>query len=103
MGKSNIWLMEAGSRKEWGSFMQFMEAIAAARISVTEGGGLHYESPSIGRVLLNYESDCLLNGEVFPAPGGYPLIESPYACAEYGSGLAELRLGGRLKKLNFRI
>ncbi|MDF2936993.1 MAG: hypothetical protein K0Q90_2366 [Paenibacillaceae bacterium] len=103
MEKSNIWLLEAGSRQERGSFGQFMEAIAAARISGTEGGGLGYESPSIGTVFLDYDSGCLLNGEAFPGPGGYPLIDSPYACAEYGSGLAELRLGGRVKKLNFRI
>ncbi|MNO02382.1 hypothetical protein D3C81_2227650 [compost metagenome] len=80
-----------------------MEAVAAARISGTPEGGLHYESPSIGTVFLDYEQDCLLNGEVFPAPGGYPLIDSPYAYGEYGSGLTELRIGGRVRKLNFRI
>lgn len=103
MEKSNIWLLEAGSREEWGSFARFMEAVAAARLTGTPGGGLHYESPSIGKVFLDYDADCVLNGEAFPAPGGYPLIDNPYAYGEYGSGLVELRLGGRIKKLNFRI
>ncbi len=103
MEKNNIWLVEAGSREEWGSFPRFMEAVAAAELTGTPGQCLQYESPSIGRIFLDYDADCTLNGEVFPAPGGYPLIDSPYAYGEYGSGLAELRCGGRTQKLNFRV
>lgn len=99
--KSNIWLLQLGSRSEYGSFHGFVEAVTAAELSLN-GEDLTYVSPSQGKLELSWENTCTLDGKpIMSQP--YPLIENRYANAAYGSGLTYLNLAGQEKILNFRL
>ncbi|THF72899.1 hypothetical protein [Cohnella fermenti] len=100
---SNIWLLEAGSKEQWGGFERFVEAVAAASLSCSAEGSFVYDSPSIGLVEMAYERPCRVGGKELLGDGGYPLIDNPHAYGEYGSGLVRLRFPNRTKLLNFRI
>jgi hypothetical protein len=99
LDKQNIWLFEAGSAKEWGSFDAFMKSISEAPMELL-GEDLIYTSPSIGKVELGWERVCTVQGEPVLADD-YPLVDNPYAFGEYGSGITKLNLPGSRKTLNF--
>lgn len=101
--KSNIWLMEAGSKAQWSGFERFIEAVTSSALSSAEEGSLVYDSPSIGRVELDYVQPCRVDGKALLGEDGYPLIDNAYAYGEYGSGLVRLSFPDRVKLLNFRI
>ncbi|MCI8622418.1 MAG: hypothetical protein HFG26_01995 [Provencibacterium sp.] len=87
MEKENVWLLEAGSAEESGSFAEFMGHILAARI-VCEKRGLTYDSPSVGHVFLSWDSPCLADGKpLLEKP--FPLIGNRYLFSEYGSGVIQ--------------
>jgi hypothetical protein len=98
--KRNIWLLEAGNAEECGSFVNFVQRIAAAEIS-SEGEDLHYSSPYHGRFELGWDRDCTRNGEKI-LPGNHLLIESPHLRSGYGEGEVHLNVPGRKWTLNFR-
>ncbi|MFS0727524.1 hypothetical protein [Paenibacillus sp. 1P07SE] len=98
--KTNLWLMEAGSRSESGSFEAFAAAITGARLQ-REGDVYHYDSPSQGPLKLAYGASQI--GEAPYKTGAYPLIDNPFAYGEYGSGLVELKPPGGSRRLNFHL
>jgi hypothetical protein len=99
MDKQNIWLLEAGSVQEWGSFESFMQSTSDAYIEVL-GEDLVYTSPSIGKLELGWERVCTVQGKPV-LEDDYPLIDNPYAFGEYGCGITKLNLPGSKKMLNF--
>ena len=97
--KENVWMLEAGSKEEYGSFDGFAERIANARISC-ENGGLTYDSPSVGRVFLSWDSPCTVDGvPLLEKP--FPLIENEYVFSEYGSGSITSPRTSRSLNFNF--
>ncbi|MDF2922998.1 MAG: hypothetical protein K0R57_1912 [Paenibacillaceae bacterium] len=101
--KDNIWLMEAGSREQWGSFEQFAGAVSRAELGQLPDGGLFYESPSSGRISLHNDRPFAVDGKPLSESGVYPLIDNKHAYGEYGSGVVRFRFPTREKLLNFRF
>ncbi|MNO18167.1 hypothetical protein D3C76_78820 [compost metagenome] len=99
--KRNIWIIEAGSEAQYGSFDAFVQAVTNARL-LEAGDEVVYISPLAGEFRLSWERTCLRDGEPILADN-YPLIRNELANSEYGSGLAELRLGSKKQILNFKI
>lgn len=99
LSKSNIWLLEAGSRREYGSFQAFVQAVSQACLEELAENIL-YVSPSVGRMELGWDRVCTVDGN--PAlDGDFPLIHNHSAYGEYGSGRIILQLENRRKILNF--
>ncbi|WP_020616211.1 hypothetical protein [Paenibacillus daejeonensis] len=101
--KNNIWLLEAGSRDQSGSFADFKEAVVSARIQSPEDGALVYDSPSLGEITLHYGQPSRIGGQRLKEDDGYPLIDNPHLYAAYGTGIVTLYLGDKKKTLNFKI
>lgn len=101
--KDNIWLMEAGSREQWGSFAQFVQAVSQAELSLLDGGGLLYGSPSSGQISLEYGKPFTVDGKPLSEGRFYPLIDNRFAYSEYGSGVVRFRFPTREKWLNFNF
>lgn len=99
--KRNIWLLEAGSRAQYGSFAGFVQAVGQARLEEREET-VRYASPSVGLMELGWEEVCLIEGKPV-LERDYPLIRNRCAEGEYGSGLTVLRLGDGKKILNFNF
>ena len=81
---NNIWLVECGSKDEWDSFEKFIETIRNAEIE-ENSEGIIYESPSIGKFKVGWESETIVNGDPIEYQSRF-LIKSKWANSEFGSG-----------------
>ncbi len=97
--RENTWIVECGREADWGSFDAFVKALSSADISV-EAGHLRYASPSIGTFVTGWDIPPTVNGEPVPLRG-YPLVESPWAYSEFGSGEMTLHYGDEVYELWF--
>ncbi len=80
----NVWILQVGSKAEFGSFEAFMDRVSAARIHLDDAGDLEctYDIPkpdgSSDRLRLDYgEREFELNGHGFET-GLYPRFENPF-------------------------
>ncbi len=89
----NTWLAECGRRADWGTFDAFVKALRSARIQVNDGS-LTYDSPSIGRFVTGWDIVPTVNDAPIQLHG-YPMVESPWAYARFGSGEMTVRYEGR--------
>lgn len=87
----NTWLVECGRKADWGSFDAFVSAIQGAPIE-SAGGVVTYQSPSIGTFVTGWDVAPTVNGDAIKLHG-YPLVESPWAYARFGSGEMTIRYG----------
>jgi len=87
----NTWLVECGRQADWGSFAAFVQALTSAAVEV-DGGAVSYASPSIGRFVTGWDVTPTVEGRPI-ALHGYPLVDSPWARASFGSGELTLRYG----------
>jgi hypothetical protein len=101
MDKNNIWLIEMGGKKEWGSFEKFTRALAKAPLE-EEGEGILYESPANGLLELGWDRVCKIN-KIPILEKDFPLLDNRYGHGEYGSGIFRWKAGGREGMLNFTI
>jgi len=93
----NTWLVECGRRADNGTFDEFVEALKSAAVTA-KNGALVYDSPSIGRFVTGWDVTPTLNGK--PASlRDYPLVDSPWAHAEYGSGHMIIRYGDQVYEI----
>jgi len=95
----NIWILEAGSSASGKSFGQFVEEISAAPL-LRRGETLEYDSPSVGKMELGWEGECLINGSPVLREE-FPLIENRHVHGAYGTGRIFWRGAGSRKSLNF--
>jgi hypothetical protein len=93
----NTWLVECGREADWGSFDAFVEALRFAPVGV-DGDTLTYESPSIGRFVTGWEVTPTVGGEPLQLHG-YPLVDSTWAHADFGSGEMTVRYGDEVYAL----
>jgi hypothetical protein len=101
LAKRNIWVIEAGSQAQYGSFAAFIQTVSQAEL-VEQEENIEYVSPSLGRMRLGWDEACMIEGK--PALElDCPLIRNNCAEGTYGSGLTYLKLNGRQKILNFNI
>ncbi len=82
-GNETVWLAECGSRREDGSFADFMKKILAAEI-VQEGEQFLFVSPGSGRLEFGLTEGFLADGQPVPVPDD--LVSCPYLHSRYGSG-----------------
>jgi hypothetical protein len=97
--QENTWLVECGRAADWKSFDTFVDALSAARIT-THDGALTYESPTIGRFVTGWDVTPTINDEKIQL-SRYPLVDSAWAHADFGSGELELRYGDEVCELWF--
>jgi hypothetical protein len=95
----NTWLVEGGREADWGSFEAFVRALSAATITA-EDGLIRYVSPSIGRFVTGWTVTPTVNDEPIQLRG-YPLVDSPWAYAGFGSGELAIRHGDELYEIWF--
>jgi hypothetical protein len=93
----NTWLVECGREADWGTFDAFVEALAAARIEGNRDT-LAYHSPSVGRFVTGWEVKPTIDGQPIPLRR-YPLVDSPWAHADFGSGELTIRYGDEIHEL----
>lgn len=92
--EENIWLVECGRREDWGSFENFIDRIKKTEIQHIKGG-LIYNSPSIGQLIVGWEIDPTVNGEEIKT-NNYPLLKSPFGYSDFGSGHISFRFEDRV-------
>ncbi len=97
--KENSWLVECGRAADWGSFNAFVDALLAANVTEADGN-LTYSSPSIGRFTTGWEGTPTVEGKPIQLRG-YPLVGSPWAQAEFGSGELTLSYGDETYEIWF--
>ncbi|HWQ14906.1 MAG TPA: hypothetical protein VNL77_19055 [Roseiflexaceae bacterium] len=85
------WLAECGRAADWGTFERFVGAVLAAPLE-SDGDRLDYTSPSAGRLVSGWDLAPTLDGAPIRLRG-YPLVESPWAFARFGSGEFVIRYG----------
>ncbi len=97
--QENTWIVECGREADWGSFDAFVKALKAARVEERDGA-LSYESPSIGRFVTGWDVSPTVQGEPIQLRG-YPLVDSSWAHADFGSGELSIRYGDQLHEVWF--
>ena len=95
----NTWIVECGRQADWGSFDNFVAALRAAAIEERDGA-LIYHSPSIGRFVTGWDVEPKVGGVPIQTRG-YPLVDSPWAHADFGSGEMMIRYGEERLELWF--
>ncbi|HMO59250.1 MAG TPA: hypothetical protein PKA05_19475 [Roseiflexaceae bacterium] len=95
--RRTTWLVECGRAADWGDFASFVAAIATAHIE-SDGDHVAYQSPSLGRFASSWDATPTIDGRAIQLHG-YPLVESPWATARFGSGEYVLRYGGEEREL----
>jgi hypothetical protein len=97
--RENTWLVECGREADWGSFDAFVAGLKAAEI-VAQDGALLYVSPSVGRFVTGWDVTPTINGAPIQLHG-YPMVDSPWAHADFGSGELVIRHGEDVYELWF--
>lgn len=76
-GSDNVWIVEVGRAKDWGTFARFVDAVSAAKVEITsrgpgkptgesDGFDVAFESPSRGRVTFGWTSPLTVAGREVP-------------------------------------
>jgi len=95
----NTWLVECGREADWGTFEAFVHALSTTKIAV-KGGALTYESPSVGRFVTGWDVTPTVKGQPIQLRG-YPLVDSAWAHADFGSGEMVIRYEGEEREIWF--
>jgi hypothetical protein len=95
----NTWLVEGGRAADWGSFAAFVEALRAARVG-SEGDWVYYDSPSQGLFETGWEVPPSIDGQPVQLHE-YPLVDSPWAHSDFGSGCLTIRYNSQTHELYF--
>jgi hypothetical protein len=95
----NTWLVECGREANWGSFEAFIQMLRIAKVEEVEGG-IRYNSPSIGEFVTGWDLAPSAAGEPIQLRG-YPLYDSPWAHADFGSGELSIQYGDELYEIWF--
>jgi hypothetical protein len=95
----NTWLVECGREADWGSFDAFVDALLSARIE-GDDAVVAYDSPSVGRFVTGWDVPPTVDGEPVPLRR-YPLVDSPWAHADFGSGELTIRYGDQVYEIWF--
>ncbi len=87
----NTWLVECGREADWGSFDAFVAALKAAPVEAKDGV-ITYTSPSVGQFVTGWDVKPTVNGEAIQLHR-YPMVDSQWAHAAFGSGELVIRHG----------
>ena len=95
----NTWIAECGREADWSSFAAFTSALQSAKIEVV-GDAVHYHSPSIGEFVTGWDVAPTAAGQPIQLHG-YPLYDSPWAHADFGSGEMVIHYGQEMYEIWF--
>ncbi|MBN1935129.1 MAG: hypothetical protein JW934_10715, partial [Anaerolineae bacterium] len=95
----NTWLVECGREADWGSFDVFVQALTWAKIEVDQGA-IVYQSPSVGRFVTGWEVTPTADDKPIQLDR-YPLVDSPWACSQFGSGEMKICYGDQVYEIWF--
>jgi hypothetical protein len=95
--RENTWLVECGREVDWGSFDAFVSALKAATVEARDGV-VTYASPSVGMFVTGWDVKPTVNGEPIQLHG-YPMVDSEWAHAAFGSGELVIRHGDDMYEL----
>ena len=98
-GHANVWVCEMGSKRENGSFDEFIGSFERARL---EGDTFScvYQSPSQGKMEFGWLSPFKINGEEIEIHQ-YKRYDNPACQSEFDSGKIEIRRNGNYALLDF--
>ncbi len=98
-GRTNVWILEVGSRGADGEFDQFIRARLSARIR-HRGLGVDYTHPTVGRLQVAWRGTPRRNGEPIQTRG-YPRYENPFVTAEFPPEEVAVRAGKHHLRLDW--
>ena len=98
-GRRNVWICELGSKRENGSFKNFMEVISKARLEFGSLG-VEYESPSQGRLEFEWEGPLMQNGKAVCLKD-YARYDNPYVQAAFPAENVEFNHNGHFLQLDW--
>lgn len=99
-GPDNVWVIEVGDADRWGSFEDFVGALATASVEVDDHGwgadGAHagfqvrYASPAEGQLELGWTGPLRVAGEEL-AITGYPRFDNPFTTVPSGDSVVRIQ------------
>jgi len=100
---TNAWIVEMGRAADWGTLDAFVDALAAATVTMNGEGHeltVAYASPSAGVVHFGWHGPLLVGGAVV-ALHDYPRFDNPYCHAEFATRQYTIQMGGEAYAINF--
>lgn len=97
--RENTWLVECGRQADWGTWEAFVQALRTAHIEAQDGA-VTYVSPSIGTLVTGWQVAPTVDGTPIKLHG-YPLVDSPWAHSQFGSGELTIRYGPHIYEIWF--
>ncbi|MBD3230947.1 MAG: hypothetical protein GF329_22400 [Candidatus Lokiarchaeota archaeon] len=101
--RKNAWIVELGSAEEWGSFEHFISNISQAELNINPlslGYDIHYESPSQGKIEVNWDSPLLINDKTINI-GSYLRYNNSYCYSEYANQNITIQFDSQILNLDF--
>lgn len=92
-GRQNVWICEVGSKEQWGSFANFIEAIRNAFVKV-EGLNVVYHSPSEGVMSFGWDVPLFVQGDEKPLRWEYR-YDNPYCKTRFNATRLEIEKSGK--------
>jgi len=78
------WICECGNSRSHGSFEAFVDAVSEASVDGDANDGVRYQSPSVGRVEVDWEGQPVVDGQPVELDHD-ALLDSRYLTIEFGS------------------
>ncbi len=92
-GGDTVWTCELGNKTQYGSFEDFVDAVADANLD-EDPTAVTYESPLHGRVSFGWDRDLTVADEMIDVAHSHR-IDTPYCTAEFGEPGTEIEYDGR--------
>jgi len=102
-GYKNLYIVELGSKNEYGSFKNFREAIEKIEMIILPlsiGYDVSYKSPSQGVVSVGWNEPMYVNGNQVDL-GDYNRFDNIYCQQEFGTSITVIEFEGHFLELNF--
>ncbi len=98
-GKENIWICELGSKSDYKSFEDFIEAISNSDIK-TRSLSIEYQSPSQGKLEFSWDGDFKKDGQVIQLDN-YPRYMNKYVKTSFPADIIAINYHGHSLVLNY--
>lgn len=103
--QKNVFVLELGTKKEYGSFGKFKQEIMAASLMIHAlpgcGYNVTYDSPSVGLIKVSWdEGPMMVEGDAVDL-GPYARYDNDFSQQEFGSSVTEIRYKRELLSLDF--
>lgn len=99
-GRKNVWVCEMGSKKEYGSFQNFVQKIAAAKISNVSALDIVYQSPSLGEMKFGWDGPLMMNGNAVTTTG-YKRFDNSFSRIDFDSKQIKIKYKTKILVLDY--